>query len=471
MSNPTPRSFLYPFLMLLVSIVVLIGISLINMEYERGEISIKNFSLFADIVKSKSKKHLTVVNDTVFLKDTTLVNSLSILAIDSMAIEDFGKGTGIGLAHFFEMLISHKGAHKKIRVAYFGDSMIEGDLLTQDLRKLLQQRYGGKGVGVVPITSNNAGFRQSIRHSFSENWQMYSLLDKISSDKPLGLTGFGFIPQQNNGDSISLPENNSWIKYTAVQRVGLDKFHTIKLYYGKSKEGNYLEYNNGYGNKIAKLNGTNSVNEAILNEKVPTQSFYGSFNCKESTPVFAMSFESDSGAFVDNFAFRGNSGMPLTKIPYSVLSGFNNYLNYDLIILHYGLNATNPKVTDYSWYEKGLNNMVAHLKNAFPNTSILVVSVNDKSYKKDGEYITDPSVPLIVDVEKRVAEKNKVAFWNLYEAMGGYNSMVTWVTADTALANKDYTHPNYKGATKIATMLYNELNKELDEYKKNKEGI
>ena len=115
--------------------------------------------------------------------------------------------------------------------------------------------------------------------------------------------------------------------------------------------------------------------------------------------------------------------------------------------------------------------MVAHLKNAFPNTSILVVSVNDKSYKKDGEYITDPSVPLIVDVEKRVAEKNKVAFWNLYEAMGGYNSMVTWVTADTALANKDYTHPNYKGATKIATMLYNELNKELDEYKKSKEGI
>ena len=471
MSNPAPRSFFHSFLMVLFSIVVLIAISLINLEYESGEISIKNFSLFADIVKSKSEIPAPIVGDTLAVTDSTRVDSLSVLASDSMKIVDFGKDTIGGLAHFFEVLMSHKGAHKKIRIAYFGDSMIEGDLLTQDLRKLLQKRYGGKGVGLVPITSNNAGFRQSIRHTFSENWSTYSLLDKTTADKPLGLTGFGFIPQQSNVDSANLSENSCWIKYTAVQRAGLDKFHSIKLFYGKSADGNYLEYNNGYGNKTAKLNGTNSVNEAILNEKIPTQSFYGVFNCKAPTPIYAMSFESDSGAFVDNFAFRGNSGMPLTKIPYSVLSGFNNYLHYDLIILHYGLNATNPKVTDYSWYEKGLNNMVAHLKNAFPNTSILVVSVNDKSYKKDGEYITDPSVPLIVDVEKRVAEKNKVAFWNLYEAMGGYNSMVSWVTADTALANKDYTHPNYRGATKIATMLYNELNKELNEYKKNKEGI
>jgi hypothetical protein len=33
------------------------------------------------------------------------------------------------------------GKKRKIRIAYFGDSMIEGDLLTQTLRKLMQKEF------------------------------------------------------------------------------------------------------------------------------------------------------------------------------------------------------------------------------------------------------------------------------------------------------------------------------------------
>ena len=53
----------------------------------------------------------------------------------------------------------------KIRIAYFGDSMIEGDLITQTLRKLLQQEFGGQGVGFLPMHSNVAQFRQTARVS------------------------------------------------------------------------------------------------------------------------------------------------------------------------------------------------------------------------------------------------------------------------------------------------------------------
>ena len=47
----------------------------------------------------------------------------------------------------------------KIRIAYLGDSMIEGDLITQTLRELLQKEYGGQGVGFLPIFSNVVVFR------------------------------------------------------------------------------------------------------------------------------------------------------------------------------------------------------------------------------------------------------------------------------------------------------------------------
>ena len=60
-------------------------------------------------------------------------------------ITNFYKGDSINaLSIFSEKLHQLKTTKKgKIRIAYFGDSMIEGDLLTQTLRKLLQQEFGG----------------------------------------------------------------------------------------------------------------------------------------------------------------------------------------------------------------------------------------------------------------------------------------------------------------------------------------
>jgi hypothetical protein len=41
--------------------------------------------------------------------------------------------------------------------------------------------------------------------------------------------------------------------------------------------------------------------------------------------------------------------------------------------------------------------------------------------------------------------------------MGGENSMPSWVFAKPALANKDFTHFNEKGARMVAEMFYNAL--------------
>jgi hypothetical protein len=49
--------------------------------------------------------------------------------------------------------------------------------------------------------------------------------------------------------------------------------------------------------------------------------------------------------------------------------------------------------------------------------------------------------------------------------------MVKWADADTSLANKDYTHFNFRGASKVAGMLYKELDREYNDYLKASEGI
>ena len=54
----------------------------------------------------------------------------------------------------------------------------------------------------------------------------------------------------------------------------------------------------------------------------------------------------------------------------------------------------------------------------------------------------------------------------MYEGMGGYNSMPSWVNAEPELARPDYVHFSPRGAKLIANMFYNALIFEYNNYLK-----
>ncbi|MGB3946957.1 MAG: hypothetical protein WBM13_03165 [Bacteroidia bacterium] len=449
-----------PFIIVIAVTAILLILSQFNTKLSIAGFETKPIEALSDIVSSSiatpANDSLVAIKDSLALADSIALAE-SLIPIDSSNIIDYRLDTTTSLAHFFESLNATKRTKNKTRIAYFGDSMIEGDLISQDLRSCMQDTFGGAGVGFVPITSIVAGFRSTIIHSFG-NWETYHLLKNPPANHVLGISGYGFVTNVVNPEDTLAAGAASWVKYVAVNQKHLNKFYEIKLLYGKSTDENYVVIN---GYKHA-LKGTNPVNELAINASAGAQSLKATFYCKTPVDIFGFSMESDSGVFVDNFSFRGNSGMPNTKVSQSIYSGTNRHLDYDLIILEYGLNAVSPKVKDYSWYEKGMDNVIKHLQASFPNTSILLVSVGDKSYRQNGVYETDPSVPLLVETQKRLAKNNKIAFWSLYDAMGGYGSMVKWVQGDTVLANKDYTHFNFKGAHKAGKMLFTKL---MDEYK------
>ncbi len=446
--------------------LLLIGLSFTDSSFQIGKYTFKRIDIFSDI-KSKgvyleaplAERLLT--DSIIKLDSTAQANYHS----DPSSIVDYGTDTLHALSYFFESLLHTQHKIKKTRIGYFGDSMIEGDLITQDLRNNLQDTFGGIGVGFMPITSIVADFRQTVSHKFSSDWQTYSLFDQNESNHTLGITGFDFVPSISNFDTINL-NSGSWVKYAAVSKKHLNSFYNVKLFYGESKSDNNFVI---VGDRKLPLKGLGAVNQISLLKNHPVQSLQVTFQCKNRVNIFGFSMESDSGVYVDNFSFRGNSGMPLVKILNPILLGTNKHFDYGLIILHYGVNVVNAKVTDFSWYEKGMTQVVKHIQSAMPHASILIISTGDKSIRnEDGEYTTDPSVPLVIEVQKNVAQKTGVAFWNLYEAMGGSNSMVKWVEGDTILAAKDYTHLNYRGAKKVADLLYKHLMRGYKEYAKNK---
>ena len=58
-----------------------------------------------------------------------------------------------------------------------GDSFVEGDILSSDLREKLQLRFGGSGAGFAPMASPLTGFRRTIKTQ-SKGWDSYNIMQR-----------------------------------------------------------------------------------------------------------------------------------------------------------------------------------------------------------------------------------------------------------------------------------------------------
>jgi hypothetical protein len=122
-------------------------------------------------------------------RDSSFIAPAKMLA--DTTVNSFGD-----LSKFFEALYALQTNPNAIHIAYFGDSMIEGDLITMDLRSMLQKRFGGKGVGFMPMTSITAGFRSTIKHEFNDLWLTSNFNEKTVKGKSLGWSGYCFTAPQ-----------------------------------------------------------------------------------------------------------------------------------------------------------------------------------------------------------------------------------------------------------------------------------
>ena len=132
------------------------------------------------------------------IKDERLVSLKSIADVlaGPVLFEDFSP-EGRSMKQFYKELDAIKRGEEKGRVAFFGDSFIEGDIFCSDVRNSLQDLFGGNGVGFVPITSEVAQFRVTVGHTFT-GFQSYSLVKKDSVSEPFGAGGYCFTAGADN---------------------------------------------------------------------------------------------------------------------------------------------------------------------------------------------------------------------------------------------------------------------------------
>jgi lysophospholipase L1-like esterase len=358
-----------------------------------------------------------------------------------------------------------------LRILHFGDSQIEGDRITSYLRDKWQKQFGGYGPGMfdaVPLAPS-----MSVKQNQSEDWKRFAQFGRKDTTVKHHQYGYRavFCRNGNNLDSATTDSTLSWLEIKP-SRLGYGRvrvFSNLIAYVGDNKDT--IPYNILVNDTLFD-SGRIIPNDSIrrLRWHFPSQpeKLRMEFPAKKQISIYGLSLEGENGIIMDNIAMRGASGLVFSKLERGTTKAMFDAEPIGLVILQYGGNTV-PYIKDEDHaksYAKRLSRQIRLLKSWLPNASFILIGPSDMSQKDGTKFVTYDAVPWVRNALKEMALKEGIGFWDIYGAMGGFNSMPSWVNNDPPLAGADHIHFTPKGAKQVAEWLFEAFEEELGEEEK-----
>ena len=358
----------------------------------------------------------------------------------SVAIEDFDTVEVSRFDKFIEKLATGE----KVRIAFMGDSFVEGDILTSDLREELQSVFGGRGVGFVACDIPFATVRKTVKRT-SSGWSAYSVMKPKSAPQDVADKFFvsGYLAKGGVGASTRWQTTDVFEHLDSSSRARV-------LLYSRDTSRLQLTLNDSIVNEI-EVAGYDHMREIYVEapkiDNISIGVLQGSVLC------YGVTIESGEGVTVDNFSVRSNNGHAIFGTGAAINREIDEILGYDLVVLQYGLNIMQKGQRGYSNYRKQLCDMIAYAERCFPDAAILVLGVSDRWVKNEesGRFEPIGSVDALTSYQRAAADSTNVSFWNTSRAMAEMGGMPKFVA--NGWAAKDYTHINFQGGRRIAQQL------------------
>lgn len=343
----------------------------------------------------------------------------------------------------FDQFIEKLAMGQDVRIAFMGDSFVEGDIVTCDLREELQSRFGGRGAGFIPADIPFATVRKSIKRT-STNWKTYSVMKSKEAPEAVRERLFisGYLAEGGAGATTRWQSTNSHASLDSCTqaRILLISRDTsrVEVVLGDTLRNEFM------------IAGDERVREIFVEgavDDIRMRVVEGSVMC------YGASLEGNGGVTVDNFSVRSNNGHAIFGTSATVNRQIDEFVGYDLVVLQYGLNIMQQGQRKYTKYSDQVRDMIAYAERCFPNAAILVVGVSDRWVKNAETNAYEPigSVDALTKYQRAAADSCNVVFWETARVMQNLGGMPAFVS--NGWAAKDYTHINYAGGKRIANAL------------------
>ena len=338
----------------------------------------------------------------------------------------------------FAQLEKTRSTGRTIRIVHYGDSQIEMDRMSNRLRSGLQSLFGGGGPGLVPFAT---------------------LIPSYS----VSTYGMGNLVRQSPfGDSLVVRANGNYGPMVQDFRVEGSATSSIKATTTKGRDPRLRSFSRVgllFCARPGPLRATLSAG-ALTDSLSATSEGVGIFDWHLDSAVaslhisvsgaadlYGVMVDNGPGVAVDNIPMRGCSGHQFSQINRDQLSKAYALMDVGLIILQFGGNSVPYLSSERSIanYCKEMGAQIDRLHSCCPNALILFIGPSDMSKRtEEGDLLSYSWLPKVVDALRTTVCQHGAAYWSIYHAMGGANSMSAWV--EQGLGSGDYVHFSQRGA-------------------------
>ena len=329
--------------------------------------------------------------------------------------------------HRFYASLSNAGT-RRVRVVHYGDSQIEEDRMTLQIREGLQKQYGGSGVGLMPLLQTIPTL--TVRQEFRMNGRLISASQAQQGPKRFLVYGPKQIQREDGLYGVmgqvaimndSLVSGSGDVIAMCKPQVASAHYSTWRVFADSS-----IHYT--FSGDTVHLTGRGAV--------------------------YGLSQETDTGVIVDNIPMRGCLGTTVfTKIDSTQLATFFREENVQLIILQFGGNAipSNEKPETIHGFVKSYRKQIRYLRSCAPDVDLLFIGPSDMIRMTDGAWQSYPMISYMDRLLRKMALEENIAYFSLYQYMGGAGSMLRW--RELGLAGEDGIHFHRSGARKAGNAI------------------
>ncbi len=336
----------------------------------------------------------------------------------------------------------------KINVVQIGDSHIQADFFSGQMRERLQNFAGPLNAGrgfIFPYRMAKSNNPHNFATKFTGKWENCKNVDWRKVCK-LGLAGIMVKTSKPDAEiEISLRKNFDFNKVKIFQELGENCFEVkfteispIDTIFNDSLgfvEYYFAEHQNSLTLKIVKTS--------------PLQKNFTLYGFEFSSDDIGIIYHSlgVNGADVESF------------LRCQLLENHLLALSPDWVIISLGTNDAATRHFSAENFASNIRALIAKIRNVTPNAAILLTVPADCFYRR-----RQPSknIPLAEEAIFRVAKECKCAVFDLYAIMGGKGSMALWQKA--GLAAWDKTHFSTSGYILQGNLLFNAFLQKFDNF-------
>lgn len=329
-----------------------------------------------------------------------------------------------------------------LHVLHYGDSPTTADLITSDVRALLQKRFGDAGHGFVLLSKPWAwyGHRGITLNSSGWNNDPASYRGGVK-DRVHGLGGVSHTAWAGAFSTVRLP----------------DAAHTrVEVHYWKQPGGGEFRVEAGTQTLMTVSTAAEKGAPGFESAALPpnTESVKLTVT-RGGVRMFGWSFgKAGPGVVYSSIGLNGASVQTLVHhFEPNQWAEALRHAKPAMVVLNYGSNEAENSDYVEKYYSNEFRRLIERIRSFLPDSAILVMSPMDRGRRAPEGIVTVPALPRIVEIQQQVALETGVAFFDTYAAMGGNGTMAEWYAAKPRLVEGDYLHPTPGGAAKVGGLL------------------